>query len=238
MTRTLTTSGSTGRLAIAFIVILLAAVPVAGTGEKPASSSAGARAATAAESWLDQRVDIELEDARAAEFFRSMAEISELEVAEIPELDGSLSMELHGVRVATALTAACESVGCVWRVEDGRLRILRDTEAPVRKPEPAGAGRTAGGSTARERATGPLVPALDEPIDIELRDADLRQVLRSFGEASGAAVRVDDALQGSVTVQLHSVPIRQALDALCGIEGCEWDWLETDEGPVLVFEAE
>lgn len=221
LTQPTTTTGRLGRLATVLLATVLAAVPAA-----------------AADDWLDQRIDIELEDARAEEFFRSMAQISELEAAEIPELDGSLSMELHDVRVATALTAACESVGCVWRVEDGRLRILKDPAAPVRKPKPAGAGRTAGHSTARERATEPSVRALDQTIDIELRDADLRQVLQSFGEASGAAVRVDDALQGSVTVQLHSVPIRQALDALCGIEGCEWEWQETDEGPVLVFEAD
>lgn len=218
MSRTTTTNGRPGRLAIALFATLLAALPAA-----------------ASEDWLDRRIDIDLEDASAPEFFRSMAEISELEVAEIPELEGTISMELHDVRVATALAAACESVGCVWRVEDGRLRILRDPEAAVRKPKP---GRPAGNSTPRERAPGPSVPALEETIDIELRDADLRQVLQSFGEASGAAVRVDDALQGSVTVQLHSVPIRQALDALCGIEGCRWRWQETDEGPVLVFEAE
>lgn len=221
LTRTTTTTGRFGLFATVLVATVLAAAPAA-----------------AADDWLNQRIDIELKDARAAEFFRSMAEISELEVAEIPELERTISMELHDVRVATALAAACESVGCVWRVEDGRLRILRDPAAPVRKPKPAGAGRTAGGSAARERATRPSVPALDEPIDIELRDADLRQVLQSFGKASGAAVRVDDALQGSVTVQLHSVPIRQALDALCGIESCEWEWQETDEGPVLVFEAE
>lgn len=91
-----------------------------------------------------------------------------------------------------------------------------------------------------EQAAGASKTVLDERINIELKDARLSQVLRAFGEVTGARVEVDEALEGDLemTIQVQDAPIRRALDTICQRHGCRWDWLETDEGPVLVFEAD
>ncbi|MFP3939226.1 MAG: hypothetical protein ACLF0P_02870 [Thermoanaerobaculia bacterium] len=240
------------RVATVLIVTLLAGAPTAtaapagspGTAvaeRGPAASAGpGTSPAAAARDWLNERIDIALEDAAAPEFFRSMAEIADLEVAQIPELERTISMELHDVRVATALTAACESVGCLWRVEDGRLRILEDPESPVRGHEPKETVRSSGEVMTGESAPAGSAQALDERINIDLKDAKVSQVLRAFGEVAGARVEVDRALEGDLemSIQVDDAPIRAALEMICQRHGCTWEWHETGEGPVLAFAAE
>lgn len=180
-------------------------------------------ASTAPGRGLDERIDVALKDAAPAELFRSFAEILGLDAVIPPGLERTLTMELRDVRVATVLTAACESVGCLWRIEDGHLVVVRDPEASERMPAAAG------------RANGPSAAKLEAPIDMELEDADLRQVLEAFGSIAGAAVEIDPSLAGTVTIQLSDTPVRLALDAACRVGGCGWELIETTGGPVLRF---
>jgi type II secretory pathway component GspD/PulD (secretin) len=69
---------------------------------------------------------------------------------------------------------------------------------------------------------------------MELVDADLRETLRAFGSIVQARVSIDASLQGTVTVDLHNTPAREALDAVCRMQGCAWELQETEEGPVLL----
>lgn len=50
-----------------------------------------------------------------------------------------------------------------------------------------------------------------EPISLSLRDADLVEVLRSFGKLAKVNLVIDPAVKGTVTVELHDVPWDQAL---------------------------
>ena len=52
------------------------------------------------------------------------------------------------------------------------------------------------------------------PIDIALKDADLREVFTTFGKISGLQMKVDEAVQGKVTVSWHNVPWDEAFDSL------------------------
>lgn len=195
------------------LVLVAAGVGIAQVPERVRAPGSG----------LDQRIDIQLKEANVRETLASFGEIL-AEGSEIdPEVAGEVSMELHDVRVATALTAVCESAGCLWWIEDGRLRVERDPEA-TRAPK-AVAGRAEGRSAER----------LEEPIDMELEDADLQQVLQAFGAIVQARVVIDETLEGEVTIELHDTPVRLALDSLCRIHGCTWELEETDEGPVLRF---
>lgn len=194
-----------------------------------ALSTAGAVAAQAPEPvrgsgpGLEERIDMMLKDAAAADVLASFGHISGTGVVIDPEIRGKVSIELHHVRAATALTAVCESLGCLWRLEGGELRIEKDPGAPQR-PEPA-AGRAEGPSAAR----------LDEPIDLELVDADLRQTLQAFATIVEARAAIAASLEGTVTVQLANTPVRKALDAICRVQGCNWELVESPEGPVLRF---
>jgi type II secretory pathway component GspD/PulD (secretin) len=174
------------------------------------------------ETSLDQRIDIALQEADVSQVLASFGEIFGGEVEVDPEVRGEVTMELHHVRAATVLTAVCESVGCQWWIEDGRLKIERNPEAPA--PPPAAPGRAEGVSAAR----------LDAPINMELVDADLRETLRAFGSIVQARVSIDASLQGTVTVDLHNTPAREALDAVCRMQSCAWELQETEGGPVLL----
>lgn len=202
--------------AIAAFGVLVLAAPGAARGEIPDPPHAPVHG-------LDQRIDIALHEADATQVLASFGEILGGEAEVDPEIRGEVTVELHNVRAATVLTAVCESVGCRWWIEDGRLNVERDPEAPA--PPVAAPGRAEGESAER----------LDQPIDIELRDADLRETLRAFGSIVEARVAIDAGLRGTITVELHHTPIRQALDAICGVQACTWELEETDEGPVLLF---
>jgi type IV pilus assembly protein PilQ len=56
-----------------------------------------------------------------------------------------------------------------------------------------------------------------EPISLSLKDADIKDVLRSFAKISGLNVVVQPDVRGTVTVELDSVPWDQALDQILKI---------------------
>ena len=53
-----------------------------------------------------------------------------------------------------------------------------------------------------------------EPISLDVKDADLRDILHTFSELTGLNIVVDPDVRGSVTVRLHDVPWDQALDLI------------------------
>ena len=53
-----------------------------------------------------------------------------------------------------------------------------------------------------------------DPIDLSFTNANLREVLTTFGQISGLQVRVDDAVQGKVSMSWHNVPWDEALDSI------------------------
>jgi type IV pilus assembly protein PilQ len=61
-----------------------------------------------------------------------------------------------------------------------------------------------------------------EPISLELKDADIKDVLRSFAKITGLNIVVDPDVSGSVTVQLDNVPWDQALDIILRINGLSY----------------
>jgi type IV pilus assembly protein PilQ len=52
------------------------------------------------------------------------------------------------------------------------------------------------------------------PISLDFQGADLRAVLRTFGEISGLNIVIDPSIQGTVDVALRDVPWDQALDII------------------------
>jgi beta-lactamase regulating signal transducer with metallopeptidase domain len=53
-----------------------------------------------------------------------------------------------------------------------------------------------------------------DPISLDLEDADLRDVLSTFGKLTGFEMRIDNGVQGRVSVHWHNVPWDQAFDSL------------------------
>jgi len=53
-----------------------------------------------------------------------------------------------------------------------------------------------------------------EPLSLDLKDADLKDVLRTFAELTGLNIAIDPGVNGSVTVNFADVPWDQALDLI------------------------
>jgi type IV pilus assembly protein PilQ len=58
-----------------------------------------------------------------------------------------------------------------------------------------------------------------EPISLHLKDADIRDVLRSFAQISGLNIVVHPGVRASVTVELENVPWDQALEQILKMNG-------------------
>jgi type II secretory pathway component GspD/PulD (secretin) len=85
-------------------------------------------------------------------------------------------------------------------------------------------------------AAGPAMPSFDtvfldpdgpqftgDPITLALKDADIKDVLRTFAEMTGLNIVVHPAVHGTVTVELRNVPWDQALDIILRINGLAWE---------------
>jgi type IV pilus assembly protein PilQ len=59
-----------------------------------------------------------------------------------------------------------------------------------------------------------------EPISLDVKDADLRDILHTFSELTALNIVVDPDVRGSVTVRLHDVPWDQALDLILRTNSC------------------
>jgi len=62
-----------------------------------------------------------------------------------------------------------------------------------------------------------------ESISMSLKDADLKDVMRTFATLTGLNIVVDPAVSGSVTVELHEVPWDQAFDLVLSVNGLGWE---------------
>lgn len=58
-----------------------------------------------------------------------------------------------------------------------------------------------------------------EPISLDLKDADLKDVLRTFAELERINIAIDPEVRGSVTVRLENVPWDQALEVILATNG-------------------
>jgi type II secretory pathway component HofQ len=58
-----------------------------------------------------------------------------------------------------------------------------------------------------------------ELISLDLKDADVKDLLRTFAKLARVNVAIDSEVKGSVTVRLHDVPWDQALDVILQING-------------------
>lgn len=74
------------------------------------------------------------------------------------------------------------------------------------------------------------LPALGDTITLDVKDADLREVLlRRFAPRTRLNLVVDPEVKGSVTMRLQRVPFEEALHAIVTSNG--WAW--TVQGRIL-----
>ena len=56
------------------------------------------------------------------------------------------------------------------------------------------------------------IPNADSVVNLSLRDADITQVLRMFADQAGMNIIFADGVEGSVTMDLVDIPLKEALD--------------------------
>jgi type IV pilus assembly protein PilQ len=106
---------------------------------------------------------------------------------------------------------------------------------PVRKTSPADSPWTTNPAAMAEQAAPPTTVMTGshevesqekrftgEPISLELKDADIKDVLRTFAKITGLNVVVDPGVSGSVTVNLENVPWDQCLDIILRVNGLDY----------------
>lgn len=58
-----------------------------------------------------------------------------------------------------------------------------------------------------------------QPISLDVKDADIRDVLKAFAKLERFNLAIDPEVKGSVTVRLENVPWDQALDVILRMNG-------------------
>jgi type IV pilus secretin PilQ/predicted competence protein len=90
-------------------------------------------------------------------------------------------------------------------------------EAPPDQSEPTSRGGQVlsggQGGTARTLSPGQTVYS-GEPISLNLKDADIKDVIRTFADLTGLNIAVDPQVSGTVTVNFNEVPWDQALSII------------------------
>ena len=61
-----------------------------------------------------------------------------------------------------------------------------------------------------------------EPITLSLKDADLRDVIKTFAVLTDINMVVDPSVRGKVTLELHDVPWDQAFELILHINGLDY----------------
>jgi type II secretory pathway component GspD/PulD (secretin) len=158
---------------------------------------------------LDSKVELAVKEANPEELFETLGKLMGAEVVLEPGLTGKVSIELHNVRVRTILDALCESVGCQWTLDSlarpPKLRVTPGRTEP--RPDPLGKH---------------ALPK--EPIDLRVTDAEVQDLLQTFGQILGGKAVVDPAIQGKVSLDLQDTPLDLALNAVCMAAGCDWSY--------------
>jgi type II secretory pathway component HofQ len=90
--------------------------------------------------------------------------------------------------------------------------------SPASKPTPRPKARPRAAS-APVLLRPPEALSAGEPISLDLKDADIRDVIRTFGALARFNVVVDPEVHGSVTIRLHDVPWDQALEVILRSNG-------------------
>ncbi|MCH9650690.1 MAG: hypothetical protein K0U98_20835 [Deltaproteobacteria bacterium] len=186
----------------------------------------------ASEEGVGERLEVAFVDLPRAEALRLLVGTAGLEAGIEGELTGSLSMNLQGVTLGTALKALCEPVGCLWR-------FAKKSTPPIFVFPRSLGDRTEEIATADARAielaeASGIEEKLRTPLSLSLRDAPLSAVLKSFGNILGCGVSIAPGLEASVTVELDKVPAADALDKVCLLVNCRWRFSAEGEPTLFV----
>ena len=116
-----------------------------------------------------------------------------------------------GTSAATRATTSSPVVPATSANED----VFNETQTTSGQPLTAGGASPAlSGSLSGRTLTAGEKVYTGEPISLNLKDADIKDVIRTFAQLTGLNIAVDPAVAGSVTVDFVDVPWDQALEII------------------------
>lgn len=126
---------------------------------------------------------------------------------------------------ASRLRAPADATHVVNASADQAAPTLVPTEDVFTEPTnpPATQTLTAAGQLPSRTLSGNERLYTGEPIDIHLKDADIKDVLRFFAQITGLNIAIDPAVTGTVTVDFSGVPWDQALDIILRQNGLGYE---------------
>ncbi len=167
--------------------------------------------ATAAQIDPDQPIDLELERASLVETLKSFASISGSRLDVDPAVGGSVTLALERTPWRQVLDRICSDHQLNCELLSGEPPVLR-----VRSTEGAeGAAAQSGYAQA---------------IDMWLKGGDLRETLQAFGMIGGIEVIVDDAVSGTLTIEIQDAPWTVVMEEACNLSGCRIEWGDPEGG--------
>lgn len=99
------------------------------------------------------------------------------------------------------------------------VRITRAEPRPLPPLGPDPALRRGASGYRAVRIGDPERRYTGEPISLDLKDADIRDVLLTFSKPARLNMVIDPDVRGSVTVRLQNVPWDQALEVILKVNG-------------------
>ena len=150
---------------------------------------------------------------------------SVIQSADVSEVNGRTMIQVQGRAAARETTAIREGNRIVWLFASDPVQVERDGKVKTVAKEQA--VEVDGEQVAAFLSDVPMQigPAREgrkyegRRIDLDLKNADIHNVLRLLAEVGNVNVITADDVAGSITIKMKSVPWDQALDIILGAKG-------------------
>lgn len=175
---------------------------------------------------MKTRLSVSYQGVPVATVLQALAAVIGARLQIDPRLAGSVTLEVRNVTAETALRAVCESVGCRWRLDQGRLIVDPDPAANSRsQPDPYADIKL---SDIHQ----------DIPAHIVWSAAPLDAVAGALARMLDAQLILDPALAAKrVTLDQDQGSAWTAVSGVCREAGCRWRF-EPQAGRRLLLVAD
>jgi type II secretory pathway component GspD/PulD (secretin) len=200
---------------VAMTVGALALAAALGADETKATSRAGTPQV------LDERISLDLQDAKANEVLASLEKMSGLSI-QLVNKSAAITVSVRNVRIRTILDVISDELGGTWNLDTNATPPRVHFDLPMR-----------GAATSPKSSP----HSVDEPISLDLKDAEIRDVFHTIARMLGARDELAPGIGGKVTIKFENTPLSKALDALCLQFHCKAEFVPSDQEPLLRISA-
>lgn len=145
-----------------------------------------------------QPITLDFKDGDIQNVFRLFADLAGLNVVVFPGVRGRVTFKAHSEPWDSCLDRILAANGLAYQAEDNVLLIGRPQQLEPRRPYSG------------------------QRMNLDYRDRDLNEGLAEIAASGGAAVVIDPAVGGRITIKLKQVRWDQAFDVVGRLNGLDW----------------